>query len=278
MSDTSVVVSVGGRPLPANALDSVQSVDVSEAMGAQTQVSVVVTARVSDRSDWTSPLDALVGPFAPFQVAITRGPDELVVPARATSAAWSLQAGDLSSLTIAGLDASADLDREEHDKAWGGVSDANIASALLGTICTPRVGTTPQPDGTDTFTPHQRATDWAYLRTLAARNDFDVYMTSEHGRLVGVFDRTDPLAAPQATLDLGYGALGGAASVSVQLVSGQKVDVTHGAEGQTRSRSPATTAPDTRWARVPGRGDHRAARRTRPARPAATGAGGAGAG
>ncbi|HEY5148258.1 MAG TPA: hypothetical protein VIJ23_00230, partial [Mycobacterium sp.] len=236
MSDTSVTISLAGQPLPSSALDTVQSVDINEAMGAQTQVSVVVSARVDDTSNWTSPLDSLITPFAVFEVAITRGKDSLVVPSRATSASWSLQAGTLSSLTIAGLDASADLDREEHDKPWGGVSDADIASSLLSPICTPRVGITPQPDGTDTFTPHQRSTDWAFLRTLATRNDFDVYVISENGQLVGVFDRTDPLAEPQLSLDLGYGSLGGTASVSVQLVAGQKVLVTHGAEGQAEQQ------------------------------------------
>jgi phage protein D len=227
-----VTVSIGGKPLPAAALDTLQSVDVNEAMNAQTQVSVVVAVAVDDTSNWSSPLDALVEPLASFEVAITRGDVSLVVPARATSAAWSLQAGTLSTMTIAGLDASADLDREEHDKPWGGVSDADIARSLLGSVGTPKVTETDPAEGTDTSTPRQRGTDWAYLRMLADRNQFDVYVTSEKGQVVGVFAPTDPLAKPSARLDLGYGALGGTASVNVQLVAGQRVKVTHGIEGQ----------------------------------------------
>lgn len=232
MSDTRVTVSIGGKPLPSSALDTVQSVDVNEAMTAQTQVSVVVAATVDDTSNWSSPLDALVEPFAKFEVAITRGDASLVVPARATSAAWSLQAGTLSTLTIAGLDASADLDREDHDKPWGGVSDADIARSLLGSIGTPKVTKTDPAEGTDTSTPRQRGTDWAYLRMLAERNQFDVYVTSEKGQVIGVFAPSDPLATPSEKLDLGYGALGGTATVNVQLVAGQQVKVTHGIEGQ----------------------------------------------
>lgn len=234
MSDTRVTLSIGGKPLPAAALDTVQSIDVHEAMHAQTQVSVVVAATVDDTSNWSSPLDALVRPFAEFEVALSRGDSSLVVPARATSAAWSLQAGQLSTMTIAGLDASADLDREEHDKPWGGVSDANIARTLLSAIGTPKVTDTDPPEGSDTSTPRQRGTDWAYLRMLAERNQFDVYVTSEKGQVIGVFAPTDPLAEPEpsARLDLGYGALGGTASVNVQLVAGQRVVVTHGVEGQ----------------------------------------------
>lgn len=232
MSDTSVKVTADGLTLTPGDLALIRSVDVSEAMNAQTQVSIVIGCNVDNVSNWSSPLDSLVAPFAPFQVEITRGGDSLVVPARATSASWSLQAGDESMLTIAGLDASADLDREEHDQSWGGMSDADIATALLAPVATPKVGTTPQPDGTDRFTPHQRATDWSFLRTLAARNDFDVYLTSENGVLLGVFDRIDPKAEAQAPLDLGFGSLGGTASVQVQLVTGQRVRYTYGTEGQ----------------------------------------------
>jgi hypothetical protein len=232
VSDTSVKVTVGGSALTASQLALIRSVDVSEAMNAQTQVSIVVACNVDNASNWSTPLDSLIAPFAQFQVEIDRGTDSLVVPARATSASWSLQAGGLSTLTIAGLDASADLDREEHDQSWGGMSDADIATALLSPVAAPQVGTTPPPDGTDRFTPHQRGTDWSYLRGLAARNDFDVYLTSEQGTLIGVFDRTDPNAAAQTSLDLGYGLLGGTASVAVQLVTGQRVRFTYGTDGQ----------------------------------------------
>jgi phage protein D len=232
VGDTSVTVTADGQPLTASDLELIRSVDVSEAINAQTQVGVVVACDVNNTSDWSTPLDSLVTPFAQFQVAITRGADSLVVPARATSASWSLQAGGLSTLTIAGLDASADLDREEHDRSWGGVSDADIASMLLGPVAASQVGTTPPADGTDNFTPHQRATDWSFLQALAARNDFDVYLTCENGQLMGVFDRIDPTAAPQATLNLGYGSLGGLANVQVQLAAGQRVRLTYGVTGE----------------------------------------------
>ena len=231
MSNTSVKVTADGLTLTSNDLTLIRSVDISEAMNAQTQVSLVVACNVDNTSNWSTPLDSLVVPFARFQVEIDRGKDSMVVPARATSASWSLQAGGMSTLTIAGLDASADLDREEHDKDWGGISDAAIATALLAPFV-PKVGTTPPPDGTDRFTRHQRGTDWSFLRALAARNDFDVYLTSKNGVLLGVFDRVDPNAAAQASLDLGYGSLGGTASVQVQLVTGQRVRFTYGTDGQ----------------------------------------------
>jgi hypothetical protein len=231
MSDTRVTVSIDGRPLRTADLALIRSVDVNESMNSQTQVSVVVTCNVDDSSGWSSPLDTLISPFARFQVAIDRGGYSLVVPARATSAAWSLQPGALSTLTIAGLDASADLDRVEHDHDWGDANDAQVAQQLLGSFPRQDIGSTPPSNGSDRFTPHQRATDWAYLKTLATRNDFDVYVTSDDGRLTGHFNRIDPLAAPSTSLDLGYGDLGGTASVQVQLVAGQRVRLTHGVAG-----------------------------------------------
>jgi phage protein D len=191
---------------------------------------------VDNTSNWSTPLDSLIKPFAKFQVEIQRGEDPLIVPARATSASWSLQAGGLSTLTIAGLDATADLDREEVEHPWGGTSDADTARELLGklkAIATPQVGDIKQkPDGTDHFTPQQRSTDWSFLKALAERYDFDVYLTSEKGVVKTVFDRIDPNAEPQMPpLDLGYGSLGGTASVQVQLVTGQRVKFTYGIDG-----------------------------------------------
>jgi phage protein D len=233
VNDTSVKVTVDGKALTASDLALIRSVDVSEAIKAQTQVSIVVACNVDNTSKWSTPLDSLVEPFAKFQVEIDQGQDSLVVPALTTSASWSLQAGGLSTLTIAGLDASADLDREEIDKPWPGMSDADIARELLKKF-SPTVGQTPPPDGTDRFTPHQRGTNWSFLRKLAERNDFDVYLTgNKNGVLHGVFDRIDPNAAPQEPpLDLGYGSLGGTASVQVQLVTGQRVKLTYGIDGQ----------------------------------------------
>jgi phage protein D len=236
VSDTSVTVTVDGKTLASSDLALIRSVDVSEAMNAPTQVSMVVTCNVDNASNWSTPFDSLVAPFAKFQVQIARGGDSLVVPARATSASWSLQAGSLSTLTIAGLDSSADLDREEKDQSvLKGMSDADIASQLLtGGGAVPVVGDTSQPHDTSQFTAHLRATDWSVLKTLAQRYDFDVYLSSENGVLYGIFDRVDPKAKPrpQDSLDLGYGALGGTASVQVQLVTGQKVRFTYGTEGQ----------------------------------------------
>jgi phage protein D len=234
VGDSSVTVTVDGRTLTSSDLALIRSVDVSEAMNAQMQISIVVTCNVDNTSNWSSPLDSLVTPFAKFQVEIDRGGDSLIVPARATSASWSLQAGGLSTLTIAGLDATADLDREEHEQSWPGMSDTDIASALLAQIAIPKVGNiTGQPDSADRFTPQQRGTDWSYLKDLALRNDFDVYLSSENGVVYGVFDRVDPKAEPQKpSLDLGYGSLGGTASVQVQLATGQKVRYTYGSDGQ----------------------------------------------
>ncbi len=232
MAESSVTVTVGGRPVADADLSRIRSVVVSEAINGQTQVSVVASCVADNTSNWTSPLDSLVQPFAQFQVRIDRGRQSLVVPARATSCSWSLQAGGLSTLSIAGLDASADLDKEDHDASWGGVSDGDIATVLLAPLGAPRVGSTPPSDGTDAFTPHQHTTDWQYLKLLAGRNDFDVYLDNVAGVPTPVFEHINPLAQPQTTLDLGYGELAGTASVEVQLVAGQNVQFTHGTADQ----------------------------------------------
>ena len=144
-----------------------------------------------------------------------------MVPARATSASWSLQAGGLSTLTVAGLDASADLDREERDRPGAGSSDADIASALLAAgRASPRVGPDAGPGRHRPLHPAPARDRLGVPETLAARNDFDVYVTSENGRHVRRLrpGRTRSRGR-RPPLDLGYGSLGGSANVQVQLVS-----------------------------------------------------------
>jgi hypothetical protein len=75
------------------------------------------------------------------------------------------------------------------------------------------------------------------LKELAARNGFDVRVESIEGVPTGVFGRVNPVAAPQTVLALGYGALGGEATASVQLLAGHEVHVTRSIPGTSDTDS-----------------------------------------
>jgi hypothetical protein len=232
MADTRTTITVNGAPLSANDLFRVQSVHVEETLGSQDKVSVVVAMVTDNTSHWTSPLDALVGPAVPFAVTVTRGAASYSIDARSVSANWNLVAGGLSTLTVEGMDRSVEMDRRDVQRTWTDTTDSAIATTLFGQYgLAAQVDTTPAAVDSDVYSPQQNATDWAFLKGLAGRNGFDLHVETIAGTPTGVFKKIDPLADSQGSLDLGYGALGGTATASAQLLAGQEVHVTRSIPG-----------------------------------------------
>ena len=234
MPDTRTMITVNGAPLAGTDLFRVQSVHVEEALGSQDKVSVVVAMVTDNTSRWTSPIDALVGPAVAFGVTLQRGTATYSIDARSVSANWNLVAGGLSTLTVEGMDRSVDMDRRDVQRTWTDTTDSAIATTLFNEYgLAPQVDTTPAAVDSNVYSPQQNATDWAFLKGLAGRNGFDVHVETISGTPTGVFKRVDTLADPQGSLDLGYGALGGTATASVQLLAGQEVHVTRTVPGTT---------------------------------------------
>lgn len=238
MPETSARLTVDGAPLTRAALDLVDSITVEERLGSPDRVSVTVGMTTSDRSAWSSSLDELVAPAIPVRVTLTRGSDTLDVDARSVTASWRFAPGGRSTMTVEGMDRSVEMDREDVQRVWPDTNDAAIAETLFTRYgLAARVGATPSGPDSDTYSPQQNGTDWNFLTSLAGRNGFDVHIETIGGVVTGVFERVDVLAAPQATLALGYGALGGAATASVQLLSGQTVHLTRTVPGTTDTDS-----------------------------------------
>lgn len=232
MPDTRTVVTVGGSPLTAQQLLLVQTVTLEESLGSPAKVSIAVTMETGPRSTWTSPLDALVAPAEPFTVEVSRGGTSCAVDARSVSASWSFAPGGASTLTVEGMDRSVELDRRDVQRLWQDTTDATIARTIFEDHgLTAQVDSTPTGADSDTYSPQQAATDWTFLKGLAARNGFDVYVESVDGVPTGMFRKIDPTAEPQARVALGYGEHGGRASASVQLLAGQEVHVTRSVPG-----------------------------------------------
>jgi hypothetical protein len=234
MPETRTVITVDGAPLGAHDLDLIQSLNVEEALGAQDKVSMTIATTSGPTSRWSSALDVLVNPAAPFSVSITRGKSGLAVEARAVAASWSFVPNGLSTLQVEGMDRSVEMDRKEVQRLWPDTTDATIARTIFQEHgLQAQVDTTPTAVSSDTYSPQQTTTDWAFLKSIAGRNGFDVHIESIAGVVTGTFRRIDAIAEPQTTLELGYGRLGGAASASVQLLTGQEVHVTRAVPGST---------------------------------------------
>ncbi len=232
MPETRTTVTVNGSPLGTHDLDLIQSLSLEETLGGQDKVSLTAQLVTSDSSAWTSSLDPLVAPATPFHVTLTRGPDTVEVEARSVSASWQIAPGGTSTITVEGMDRSVELDRQDVQRLWQDTNDAAIAETLFSEHGIPaQVDSTPSGADSDTYSPQQSATDWAFLKGLAGRNGFDLHIESIGGVVTGVFKKVDVNAAPQAVLALGYGALGGNATASVQLLAGQEVHVTRTVPG-----------------------------------------------
>jgi phage protein D len=103
-----------------------------------------------------------------------------------------------SLLEISGTDASVLMDRAERLKPWPNKTDSDIAREILGTY-----PFSSQVDDTDVVheeavsTVIQRETDLRFLRRLARRNGFNIYMTgtTAHFRRVPVNRKPQPLLA-----------------------------------------------------------------------------------
>lgn len=246
MPETTTRITVGGKPLLDADLIRIQSVDLTETMGSQTQVGIVTSVDVDNASQWTSPLDSLVKAFAPFEIRLKRENAELRVPARAMSASWSLAAGGQSTLTIAGFDASADLDRTEREQTDGAtMSDSAVARKIFQAN---HLGVDVDDTLATARAPYARTTDWKYLQTLAERNGFELFVEQRGDNLTGVFKKLNPLTGlgtptPPQTLALGYGTDGGSANVEIQLAASQNVQFTtpiKGSDGRQTTDNPGT--------------------------------------
>jgi phage protein D len=234
MPETSTVITVNGAPLTAHQLDLVQSVSVEESLGSQDKASITVAMETDNNSAWTSSLDALVAPATPFTVKVTRDSANYEIDARSVSANWSFAPGALSTLTVEGLDRSVEMDHKDVQKLWQDTTDSTIAQSVFADYgLEAQVDGTPTGTDSNTYSPQQHATDWAFLTTLAGRNGFDLHVESMNGVVAGVFKKIDPTAPAQTTIKLGYGDLGGRATASVQLLAGQEVHITRTVPGTT---------------------------------------------
>jgi phage protein D len=180
-----------------------------------------------DDGDWTSVLDPLLEPATPVALGISFGDVSYRFDGLSTEAAWQLDAAGGSRLTVKALDRTLALDREEKVVAWPGSSDSAIAESIFSQAHGLRADVEPTPPGPDpdVHVALQRGSDLAFLRSLADKWGYSVYLEAADGVVTGHFHRLDPLAEPQAELSLGFGGDAPAVEASVELTAGRRVRV-----------------------------------------------------
>src|SRR5207248_3135796 len=96
---------------------------------------------------------------------------------KTTEASWQIDAGGNSEITVKALDRSVEMDVEEKVKAWPGVSDSNIVKTILSSYqIAPKIEATSAAPSPDVHVLVQRSTDWAFIRSLAAKWGYVAYL------------------------------------------------------------------------------------------------------
>lgn len=224
MSETVVAVELDGAALGADDLLRLLEIEVEEATDAAD--AAALTAQLAPGADggWTSVLDALTAPRTPLAVELRRDGTSYRFDGLTTEAAWEVAPDATSTLTVKALDRTLEMNLEEKVARWPGSSDSQIAETILSSYgFDADVEATPDSPDPDVHVVVQRASDWAFLRSLATKWGYAVYLEAADAGIVGTFKPLDPLADPQGELAFGFGASARSASVQVRLTAGRDV-------------------------------------------------------
>lgn len=227
MPDTRLLIEVDGTELSQEELEAVGQIVVEEALDEADAATLTASLEAQPDGEWTSLLDPLVEPRTSLVVQVAHGDSAYRFDGLSTDVSWHIDPTEASQLTVKAVDRTLELDLEEKIVAWPGNSDSSIAEAIFGEHGLDyEVEATPAGPDPDVHVVLQRGTDLAFLRSLAGKWGYAVFLEADEGRVVGHFHAIDPLADPQAELALGFGGTGAAADVTASLAAAPLVRAT----------------------------------------------------
>lgn len=223
-SNSRLLIEIDGEAVPDADLEAFAEVAVEEAVDEADAATLTASMAAAPDGEWPSVLDPLVTPRTPVAVQVSHGETVYRFDGLSTEAGWEIDAQGASRLTVKAVDRSLDLDLEEKVVAWPGTSESAVAEAIFSSHgMLARVESTPSGPDPDVHVLIQRGTDWAFLRSLAAKWGYATFLESEAGRTTGHFRPLDPLADPQGELALGFGGTALRVRAEARLVNGQRV-------------------------------------------------------
>jgi len=211
MSEATLTLEVGGQAAPAELLEAVHSVEVEDhAEQADMLRMRLATAVARAGGRWDLLDSGLLGRLTNVKVGVRigDGPSQPLIDAFLIDlrAELSSEPGR-SSVEVVAMDASALLQLEQRVRSWPEQSDAQIAEAIFAAagLATEVEPTQPARDRRHETTV-QRGDDLGFLRRLAERNGFEVYIdVAPDGRGVGHFHPPRLERKPQAVLNVNMG-------------------------------------------------------------------------
>jgi phage protein D len=248
MPGLATMLQIGFAPAPPPVVDAVEEIVVESTLETSSAFRIRLGIAQNDLGDWRFLQEDLFRPLVPITVRVAVG--AVPVPTALINGFISQQdvtyadeAGS-STLEIGGLDATHLMNLQEKVTPWPNLPDGVIAAAIFAQYppIVPMVQPTPptliEPEGTTI----QRGTDLRFLRRLASRNGFDMYVQPEPftGVDQGFFRPRQTLGAPQAVLNVHMGSETNVAGFRVRYDMTQPTGViAAGLDTMTKAPQPA---------------------------------------
>jgi phage protein D len=211
MGEAAFTLAFGGEPAPAELLEAVHSIEVENHAEQADMLRMRLATSVAREGGRWDLLDAgLLNRLTNVRVGVRvgDGPNQPLIDAYLIDlrAEFSSEPGH-SSVEIVAMDGSALLQLEQRVRSWAEQSDAQIAEAIFAAA---GLDTEVEPTQPARASRHevtvQRGDDLSFLRRLAERNGFEVYLeVGPDGRGVGHFHAPRLERKPQAVLNVNMG-------------------------------------------------------------------------
>lgn len=223
MTAISYSLMIGNTPAPPSVMDSIEHIEAESKIGIATILRLRLATSLSDDGNrWVIVDDDVFARLTTIRLIVSVGIglpavvfDGVVIE---TKLALSSDPG-VSSLEVIAMDATALMNLEEKVRQWPNMPDSAIASLILAEyglipIVVPTQPTRVQLDTTVT----QRDTDIRFLRHLAQRNGFDVYVKPSPvpGVIDGHFHPPRLDVPPQGVLSVDMGEATNVSSFEVR--------------------------------------------------------------
>jgi phage protein D len=209
---TSYTLLVDGQPLAAEAMQFLQQVEAEEHLRMADMLRLTFSISVrEDGSGWRVLDDGLFAPLTNLRLLITVGNADAVpvIDAYVIETQTDFSNNPTESLLhVLAMDGTILMNLEDKARAWPGMSDGDIASTLFDEYgFTPEVETTDVTYEEDDTLVVQRGTDIQFLRLLAQRQGFEVYLEVDPGSdsLTGHFHPLRLDQEPQGVLTVAMG-------------------------------------------------------------------------
>ena len=241
------MLQIAYAPAPPPVVDAVEEIAVDASLESGSALRLRLGIAQNDLGDWRLLQEDLFRPLTPVTVRVAVGavplPQALVTGYVVRQDVTYADTGGESTLDISGLDATVLMGLQEKVMPWPNLPDSAIATAIfaqyaLVPMVQPTAPSLIEPEGTTI----QRGSDLRFLRKLARRNGFDVYVQPEPttGIDQGFFRPRQTLGAPSAVLNVSMGAETNVSQLAVHYAMTQPTSaVAAGLDTTTKAPQPA---------------------------------------